>query len=133
MVQIGGHHINQDSTYFLKKHMINFYKFHKDQLDNHELYANEIEVFEKYGASVFSIQNILHIIKKIPQSAYSYATHVIGGRWKEAEPYIMESPNSAYWYAVDVIKGRWKEAEPFIKQSMWWPDYKSRFRIGKFE
>lgn len=113
--------------------MINFYKFHKDTLDSHELYANEIEVFEKYGVSVFPVQNILHIIKKIPQSAYMYAMHVIGGRWKEAEPYIMESPNSAYWYAMHVIGGRWKEAEPFIKQSMWWPDYKSRFRIGKFE
>jgi hypothetical protein len=54
--------------------------------------------------------------KKDPEWAVAYARGVIGGRWPEAEPYIMKSPKYAYLYALKVIKGRWPEAEPVIMQ-----------------
>ena len=46
--------------------------------------------------------------------AYDYAKNIIGGRWKEVEPYIMKYPKFSYIYARDIINGRWKDVEPFI-------------------
>jgi hypothetical protein len=54
------------------------------------------------------------IILEDPETALEYARDIIGGRWKEAEPFIMRDPKIAYKYARDIIGGRWKEAEPFI-------------------
>jgi hypothetical protein len=45
----------------------------------------------------------------------TYASKVIGGRWKEAEPIILESGIDAIArYLRDVVKGRWVDAEPII-------------------
>ena len=51
-----------------------------------------------------------------PLAAVFYAKDVIKGRWREAEPFILESNNPLikFLYAKDVIKGRWYEAEPYI-------------------
>ena len=46
--------------------------------------------------------------------AFWYAKEMIKGRWKEAEPVIMQDPEHAYRYATSVIKDRWEEAEPYI-------------------
>jgi hypothetical protein len=51
---------------------------------------------------------------KDPECAYCYARYIIGGRWTEAEQYIMKDPEFAYYYVINVIKGRWIEAEPYI-------------------
>ena len=47
---------------------------------------------------------------------YRFATHVIKGRWPEAEPIIMKHPYRALQYAKEIIKDRWSEAEPYIMQ-----------------
>lgn len=49
--------------------------------------------------------------KYSPEKAAEYAWRVIGDRWPEAEPYIMQDPYYALEYAIHVIKGRWPEAE----------------------
>ena len=54
---------------------------------------------------------------KKPQAAVLYADWVIRGRWREAEPIIMQDAESAARYAEVVIRHRWKEAEPTIMQS----------------
>jgi hypothetical protein len=58
-------------------------------------------------------------IMKDRGKAYSYARHVLKGRWKdigkpEVEDMIMQDPHGARLYATYVIKGRWPEAEPNI-------------------
>jgi hypothetical protein len=50
-------------------------------------------------------------------SAYRYAEIVIKGRWPEAEALIMTNLKWAFEYAKHVIKGRWVEAEPLFKGS----------------
>ena len=50
-------------------------------------------------------------IKTNPRTAYVYAKVVIGGRWPEAERYIIKDTEYAYKYAQDVIQGRWPEVE----------------------
>lgn len=54
---------------------------------------------------------------KKPEAAVLYADWVIRGRWRAAEPIIMQDPESAARYAEAVIRHRWKEAEPVIMQS----------------
>jgi hypothetical protein len=45
----------------------------------------------------------------------TYASKVIGGRWKEAEPIILdEGIDAIARYLRDVVKGRWIEAEPIL-------------------
>jgi len=55
--------------------------------------------------------------------AYYYARYIIKGRWPEAEPYLMQKGVYAYYYAKYVIKGRWPEAEPYLMHSKVWPIY----------
>lgn len=54
------------------------------------------------------------IIIESPQAAYYYARHILNGKWPEAEPIIMTNPNMAVKYAAEIIGGRWPEAEPSI-------------------
>jgi hypothetical protein len=49
--------------------------------------------------------------------ALNYAISVIGGRWVEAEPFIMLVPTLILPYATEVIKGRWHEAESHLVNS----------------
>ena len=45
----------------------------------------------------------------------TYASKVIGGRWLEAEPIILEgSIEDITKYLQDVVRGRWAEAEPIL-------------------
>ena len=125
--------------------MMNLYKFHNCLLNKHDEYADEIELFNNHGCTpgyginsnpdikTIPGDSILHIIKKLPQEAYSYAHRVLNSRWLEAEPYILQNPHVAYWYTIDVIKKRWPEAEPIIKNTFWWDTYRRRFKIGKFD
>lgn len=110
--------------------MINFYRFHNDELDCHLKYSDEITTFlDSYELNVGSC-NILHIIMKDPYYAYEYSMGVLNGRWEEAEPYIMKDAETAYYYATTIIKGRWPEAEPIIKQHEFaWDLYRSYFNI----
>ena len=55
-----------------------------------------------------------------PESAFSYASLILKGRWFEAEPYIMQDAYYAYHYARCIIKSRWLEAEPVIMRSGRW-------------
>lgn len=58
-----------------------------------------------------------------PKAACDYAAAVIGGRWPEAEPFIMQDPRCAVAYVSSVIKGRWPEAEPFIMKDPFYAVY----------
>lgn len=49
--------------------------------------------------------------------AYSYARFIIKGRWKEAEPVIMQDALCAYAYSKDIIQRPWYEAEENISKS----------------
>ncbi len=53
---------------------------------------------------------------KDPINAFEYALNVIGGRWPEAEPVIMQDAYAACEYACNILKCRWPEAEPVIMQ-----------------
>ena len=45
----------------------------------------------------------------------AYASKVIGGRWLEAEPIILDGGiDTIAKYLRDVVKGKWPEAEPVI-------------------
>ena len=102
--------------------MINFYKmYNRDGLDK-EHYGRLIELLHDH-LYIKELEQISHIIKRSPEHAYRYALYNIGGRWPEAEPYIMKDPRAAYDYATDVIGERWLEAEPIIKDSFWWHEY----------
>ena len=53
--------------------------------------------------------------KENPDTAYvlyEYAKDIIGGRWPEAEPFIIVDPTIAAVYARRAMRRRWKEAEP---------------------
>lgn len=70
------------------------------------------------------------MIMKNPRCAYSYAEHIIGGRWFDAEPYIMADPYLACEYAEHIIKGRWFDAEPTIERVDWiWYKYCGIFGV----
>jgi hypothetical protein len=93
--------------------MINFYKlYNKTGLDKEE-YSLLLEQLldEEYTKE---LELIKHIIKIMPEHAYQYAYKIIGTRWLEAEPYIMEDSYFALMYAQYVIRGRWKELESSI-------------------
>ena len=63
-------------------------------------------------------------IVKDPRTAYHYAAEVIQDRWPEAEPYIVKEPHWAFNYAKNVLKRRWPEAEHGIfKESRYWEIY----------
>jgi len=69
-------------------------------------------------------------IMKDPKHAVSYASYIIGGRWPEAEPYIIKDAQIAFEYVMRVFKGkRWPDAEPIIKQTHNWPYYKKLFNL----
>lgn len=53
-------------------------------------------------------------IKTNPDLALKYAMEVIGGRWFDAEPYILQDVYSSYLYAKNVIKDRWYEFEEIL-------------------
>ena len=56
----------------------------------------------------------------------SYAEDILGGRWPEAEEFIMQDSLSTFQYAVHVVKDRWTEAEPtLIQDPAFWPQYLS--------
>jgi len=76
------------------------------------------------------IENIIRA-RADPEWAVEYAHDVIGGRWPEAEPYIMQDPEMAYSYALRVIRGSWPEAEPVIRQDPWWAYMYAQKVIGR--
>lgn len=51
------------------------------------------------------------VLAKDAETAYSYAYHVLGDRFKLGEPAIVKDRNSALAYATYVLKGRFPEAE----------------------
>jgi hypothetical protein len=57
-------------------------------------------------------------------TAYEYALHVIGGRWRKAEPIIAKDLETAFFYAQNVICGRWPKIEPIIMKD---PYYASMY------
>lgn len=126
--------------------MINFYSYHRGDLDNQDLYKSPISYTMSALYPDKYYPEIEHIIKKDPGCAYwcariikqgrwleaepyimkspfwvtEYAENIIGGRWLEAEQYIMTDPYIAYQYARHVMQERWIEAEPYINQSLAW-------------
>lgn len=137
--------------------MINFYNYHKEQLDLVDLYSSSLNQYEWCGIDEnYDWNPIKHIFKCEADTAYYYAIRVlksrwpeaepiilkslwyshlyaltvIKSRWLEAEPYLMKNPFRAYSYAQEVIKDRWLEAEPFIQtEASIWTHYKRYFNI----
>lgn len=137
--------------------MINFYNYHKEQLDLVELYSPSLHRYDCWGVDEdYDWNPIKHIFKREAESAYYYAIRILKKRWPEAEPYILTSlwyshlyaltviksrwleaesnlitdPYRAYCYAQQVINGRWLEAESIIcTQSSVWKHYKRYFNI----
>lgn len=77
--------------------MLNFYQYFKTPvLNNYNRYYDNIERLEELEYAewgeipVGSFDSILHILKRSPEYAYTYAGVALCGRWMEAEPYIME-------------------------------------------
>lgn len=111
--------------------MINFYNYHKEQLDLVDLYTPSLHRYECGGIHEYHDWTpIKHIFKREADTAYHYARYIIKGRWPDAEPYIMKDSYYAYCYAAQVITGKWPEAEPYIKQNLyWWQVYCKEFEI----
>lgn len=65
------------------------------------------------------IPELENIIVKEANTSYNYALKIIKGRWREAEPIILEqgTPKTLLYYAKNIIKGRWIDAEPKILES----------------
>lgn len=113
--------------------MLNFYEYHTSKnLDFYDEYSELLQSYYQYivhktdwinPQRVYSqtlhedYAPILHIIKKDVHSALSYTYNIIGGRWPEVEPLIIQYPYHAYNYAKIILKGRWLEAEPKILKS----------------
>lgn len=122
--------------------MINFYRYHTDQLNKQPIYSpllmyikhmnddsaigldfSPLEGLIKRDIKLI-INYIMHhrksrweevepIIKTCPLISAQYAKHTIG-RWEEAESIIKDDAYAAYYYARWVMGGRWIEAEPII-------------------
>jgi hypothetical protein len=45
---------------------------------------------------------------------YFYATNEMESRWPIAEPIIMRDPHYVYYYSLLIVGGRWYEAENFL-------------------
>lgn len=105
--------------------MINFYSYHKEDLDLHDLYKTHLDATSEYEYS----PAILHIIKQSPRVAYLYAISC-NSRWKEAEHVIRRCPIVTYHYAKNVICGRWIEVESeLMKCEDWWERYCMSFKL----
>jgi hypothetical protein len=73
---------------------------------------------------------------------FNYAQNVIGGRWKEAEEYILKSPEKTVDYAIYVLKKRWpnetlktgenlrEKAEDIIRNSKYSEKYDNKFGLN---
>lgn len=93
---------------------MNLYNLHNSKLDRYDEYNHLIASIIDGQLSWNDFSPILHIIKKSPTKAFSYAEQVFRCRWLEAEPFIITNSFCRYMYALTVIKGRWVEAEPYI-------------------
>lgn len=108
--------------------MINFYEYHNGRLNNCDRYLASIERISRnlYALDEVECKPIINIIKKVPHFAYRYAQDCIGGRWLEAEPYIITEPFYAYMYAKHIMKSRWIEAELCLKDDKIWGQFYNR-------
>jgi hypothetical protein len=71
------------------------FKDHEKELLN----PTEERVQKRWESNPRSYANIL----------YTYAQHILGGRWKDAEENILKSPSKAVDYAIYVLKKRWPD------------------------
>jgi len=82
--------------------------------DNNDISKQRLNEFMKHPVLNVIFNEGIPRTMKNPRGGYYYAKNFIGGRWIEAEKYIMKDPLVARFYAKDVIRGRWMEAEPNI-------------------
>jgi hypothetical protein len=126
---IGGNNTVKDSSY----KMINFYEYHNGQLEDYDKYGIALDnvCFYHKTKQGHLLESILHILQKDPWGAFIYAKHIVGGRWLEGEPTIMNSPSYSFVYVKDVIKCRWPEAESIIAtDAYFWHVYRAWFKIS---
>lgn len=92
-------------------------------------YTPDYEQIMDVNDEMVEDRKLLNLIPKPPLSddqraLFNYALNVIGGRWPDAEPYIIQDPEYAFMYAEDILNSRWPEAEPIImKQPNWAYEY----------
>lgn len=92
----------------------------------------ETEIFSNYTCTNLYLDNLMKGFSdfRTSEKIYYYASHVIGGRWAEAEHLILCDPIFSFWYTTDIIKARWPEVEPIIKKDNdIWKAYCHRYGI----
>lgn len=62
-------------------------------------------------------------IAKDPVMAFDYAEHVLQGRFKQAEPYMLKDIESATYYAMNLLNKRWPAYEKEMHKILADEDY----------
>ena len=85
-------------------------------------YRTAVECFESQLERPNTLQPML---TETPEFLVKYAYEVLKRRWPEYEHFISPSRRATYHYAKFVVKGRWREAEPRLLEAWcgWFGDY----------
>lgn len=86
---------------------------------NHKACKTEINKIKNYNSFEDLVKH-----PSFPSWCHWYCKKITKGRFKEIEPFVLQSPECAFIYSKYIMKNRWEEAEEIIQSvDYYWQNY----------